>query len=163
MKSQKVLTVCLGNICRSPAAQGIIESLSAKSKSVFLELDSAGTAAYHIGSPPDSRSIAALKQVGIHIDQQKARQVSKADFDEFDWILAMDRENLANLKKIQPKHSRATLVLFGEFHPSVAFGEVVDPYYGGESGFIEMRQHLTNIAQAFVNHLTLKREDSVSR
>ena len=112
MTSQKMLTVCLGNICRSPAAQGIIESLSAESKSVFLELDSAGTAAYHIGSPPDPRSIAVLKQVGIHIDQQKARQVSKADFDEFDWILAMDRENLANLKKIQPKHSRATLVLF---------------------------------------------------
>ena len=148
-----MLTVCLGNICRSPAAQGILEKSSAHNK-LTLELDSAGTAAYHVGNPPDSRSIKALKQVGINISQQKARQVVEDDFYEFDWILAMDKENLENLRKIQPEHSRAKLVMFGEFDPSVSFGEVVDPYYGGDDGFILMREHLTRISEAFVLHIT---------
>jgi protein-tyrosine phosphatase len=71
----------------------------------------------------------------------------------------MDRENLINLKKIQPEHSKATLVMFGEFDQHVALGEVVDPYYGGDEGFAVMRKHLTDIAQAFVNHLNFRRED----
>jgi protein-tyrosine phosphatase len=152
MRSFKVLTVCLGNICRSPAAQGILEKVASDNK-LILELDSAGTAAYHVGNPPDSRSIAALKKVDINIGQQKARQVIQADFDEFDWILAMDKENLANLKRIQPEHSRAKLVMFGEFQPSASFGEVADPYYGGDEGFTLMREHLTRISDAFVLHL----------
>jgi protein-tyrosine phosphatase len=158
MRSHKVLAVCLGNICRSPAAQGILENIASNNR-LFLELDSAGTAAYHLGNPPDSRSIAALKNVGIDISQQKARQVTISDFNEYDWILAMDRENLINLKKIQPEHSKATLVMFGEFDQHVALGEVVDPYYGGDEGFTVMRKHLTDIAQAFVNHLNSRRED----
>lgn len=158
MRTYKVLTVCLGNICRSPAAQGILESIAHK-QDVFLELDSAGTAAYHIGNSPDSRSITALHQVGIDISRQKARQVTKDDFHEFDWILAMDRENLSNLKKIQPKNSKATLVMFGEFYDHVAFGEVIDPYYGGDEGFTKMRKHLSQIADAFVHHLHSNRED----
>ncbi len=93
MRSHKVLAVCLGNICRSPAAQGILENVASNNR-LFLELDSAGTAAYHLDNPPDSRSIAALKNVGIDISQQKARQVTISDFNEYDWILAMDRENL---------------------------------------------------------------------
>ncbi|ETX11704.1 protein tyrosine phosphatase [Marinomonas ushuaiensis DSM 15871] len=152
MRQFKVLTVCLGNICRSPAAQGILENVASYNK-IALELDSAGTAAYHVGNPPDSRSIAALKQVSVNIAQQKARQVVQADFNEFDWILAMDKENLANLRQIQPEHSRAKLVMFGEFHPSVSFGEVADPYYGGDEGFTLMREHLTQISEAFVLHL----------
>ncbi|RBP84648.1 low molecular weight phosphotyrosine protein phosphatase [Marinomonas rhizomae] len=157
MKSYSVLTVCLGNICRSPAAQGILESIAAK-QGVFLELDSAGTAADHVGNSPDARSIKALHQVGIDISRQKARQVTKDDFNQFDWILAMDRENLFNLKKIQPENSKATLVMFGEFDYQVTFGEVADPYYGGEKGFAEMRTHLTEVAEAFVYHLHSNRE-----
>lgn len=152
MRSFKVLTVCLGNICRSPAAQGILEKVASDNR-LMLELDSAGTAAYHVGNPPDSRSIAALKKTGINISQQKARQVIQADFDEFDWILAMDKENLANLHKIQPEHSRAKLVMFGEFHSSVSLGDVADPYYGGDEGFALMREHLIRISEAFVHHL----------
>ena len=158
MKSYKVLTVCLGNICRSPAAQGILESVAAK-QNIFLELDSAGTAAYHLGNPPDSRSIKALHQVGIDISRQQARQVTKDDFHKFDWILAMDRENLSNLKKIQPQDSKAKLVMFGEFYDHAAFGEVADPYYGGDEGFTEMRKHLCRIADSFVHHLHSNRED----
>jgi protein-tyrosine phosphatase len=150
--------VCLGNICRSPAAQGILETVASKNR-LFLDIDSAGTAAYHVGNPPDSRSIAALNNVGIDIRQQKARQVTISDFNEYDWILAMDRENLLNLKKIQPEHGKATVVMFGEFDQHVTLGEVVDPYYGGDEGFVVMRKHLTDIAQAFVNHLNSRRED----
>lgn len=93
----KILVVCLGNICRSPAAQGIFEYLAC-SQSLDLTVDSAGTAAYHIGKRPDARSINALAQVGIDISKQSARQVSQQDFYEFDWILAMDKENLLNLQ-----------------------------------------------------------------
>lgn len=155
MRSFKVLTVCLGNICRSPAAQGILENI-ATTQQLHLELDSAGTAAYHVGNPPDSRSISALRKVGIDISGQKARQVRVEDFHEFDWILAMDRANLANLRKIQPKDSPAKVVMFGEFNEQATFGEVDDPYYGGTEGFASMREHLTDIANAFVLHLNSK-------
>lgn len=158
MRTYKVLTVCLGNICRSPAAQGILESV-ARQHNVFLELDSAGTAAYHIGNPPDSRSITALHQIGIDISRQKARQVTKDDFNDFDWILAMDKTNLSNLKSIRPENSKANLVMFGEFCDQVAFGEVADPYYGGNEGFIEMRKHLSQIADAFAHYLQSNIED----
>lgn len=157
MRSHKVLTVCLGNICRSPAAQGILDNVASKNH-LFLELDSAGTAADHLGNPPDSRSIAELNNVGIDISQQKARQVIISDFYEHDWILAMDRENLNNLKKIQPENTKATLVMFGEFDQHISLGEVADPYYGDDEGFTDMRKHLTDIAQAFVNHLNSRRE-----
>ncbi|MEO9275313.1 low molecular weight protein-tyrosine-phosphatase [Marinomonas sp. 5E14-1] len=155
MKSFKVLTVCLGNICRSPAAQGILEKIATTQK-LYLELDSAGTAAYHVGNPPDSRSISALKKVGIDISGQKAREVSVEDFHEFDWILAMDRANLINLCKIQPEDSPAKVVMFGEFNELANFGEVDDPYYGGTEGFAFMREHLTDIANAFVLHINSK-------
>ncbi|NVK75199.1 low molecular weight phosphotyrosine protein phosphatase [Marinomonas sp. CT5] len=158
MKSYKILTVCLGNICRSPAAQGILEHIAAQNE-LFLEIDSAGTAAYHVGNPPDSRSIKTLQRAGIDISQQKARQVTSADFNKFDWILAMDRANLANLKKIQPENNRAKLVMFGEFNRQSAFGEVADPYYGGDEGFETMRLHLNEISEAFVHYLQTKTED----
>lgn len=152
MKSFKILTVCLGNICRSPAAQGILETV-AKNSRVFLELDSAGTAAYHLGNKPDSRSIASLRQVNIDISRQSARQVCEEDFHNFDWIVAMDKANLANLKELQPADARARVVMFGEFSELAQFGEVDDPYYGGDEGFVHMREHLTSISQAFVAHL----------
>jgi protein-tyrosine-phosphatase len=152
MRSFKVLTVCLGNICRSPAAQGILEQI-ATSNRLHLEIDSAGTAAYHLGKSPDSRSIAALKEIGLDISKQKARQVRVEDFDEFDWILAMDKDNLSNLKRLKPEYSKANLVMFGEFNDQVNFGEVDDPYYGGAEGFTLMREHLTEISTAFVHHL----------
>ncbi|BFM48178.1 low molecular weight protein-tyrosine-phosphatase [Marinomonas sp. THO17] len=154
MNQIRVLTVCLGNICRSPAAQGILSSEAAK-RGMNLTLDSAGTAAYHVGNLPDSRSIAALQKIAIDITDQRARQVSESDFDEFDWILAMDRDNLRNLKKIKPAKCRAKVVMFGEFTSGQTYGEVDDPYYDGEQGFIIMRQHLMDISQAFLDHLEM--------
>lgn len=148
----KVLTVCLGNICRSPAAQGILEYVASE-KNVDITVDSAGTAAYHIGKQPDTRSIKALADIDINIRGQRARQVSVADFDAFDWIVAMDAENLANLKRIAPENCRANLVMFGRYRPEVDFGEVADPYYGGDEGFATMRDQLKKIAEDFVQHL----------
>jgi protein-tyrosine-phosphatase len=148
----KVLTVCLGNICRSPAAQGILEHL-AESKKLPIEVDSAGTAAYHIGNLPDKRSIKTLKDVGIDITTQRARQVKVEDFDEFDWIVAMDAENLANLKRIAPSYAKAKVVMFGCYRNDVNFGEVDDPYYGGDDGFVAMKDQLFEIAEDFLAHI----------
>ncbi|MEL0623708.1 low molecular weight protein-tyrosine-phosphatase [Marinomonas arenicola] len=153
MKTIKVLTVCLGNICRSPAAQGILQAAATQHKGLDLQVDSAGTAAYHIGKSPDPRSIRALSDVGVNISAQQARQVKVEDFDYFDWIVAMDADNLANLKAIQPAHSHAKLVMFGAYHTSVALGEVQDPYYGEYDGFVVMREHLQRISEGFVAHL----------
>ncbi|AEF54872.1 low molecular weight protein-tyrosine-phosphatase [Marinomonas posidonica] len=152
MTSIRVLTVCLGNICRSPAAQGILQH-EAELKGLNLSLDSAGTAAYHIGKLPDSRSIDTLKQVGIDITGQRARQVTEDDFQTFDWILAMDQANYQHLKRLQPTSSHAKLVMFGEFADHVSLGEVDDPYYGGDEGFTQMRHHLSEIAKRFLDHI----------
>lgn len=148
----KVLTVCLGNICRSPAAQGILEHLS-QQQGLDVAVDSAGTAAYHIGKLPDARSIRTLDGAGIDITLQRARQVSVADFDRFDWIVAMDAENLANLKRIAPAQYRANVVLFGRYRDGVDFGEVDDPYYGGDQGFEDMKDQLMTISNDFLAHL----------
>lgn len=158
MKKVKVLAVCLGNICRSPAAQGILQRVAQDCSDLVLEVDSAGTAAYHVGSSPDSRSVQALAKVGVDISSQQARQVSIADFDCFDWILAMDNENLSNLRAIQPPGSHAKVVLFGEYCADADFGEVQDPYYGKSNGFNLMRVQLQQIAEDFINTLILSEQ-----
>jgi len=155
MKRIRILTVCLGNICRSPAAQGILESCAAE-YGVDLEVDSAGTGAYHVGDRPDSRSIKALADIGINIATQKARRVVLEDFDYFDWILAMDKDNLKHLRQLQPESSPAKLVMFGEFSDGVSFGEVGDPYYGKEDGFVKMRERLQLMSQSFIEHLAAR-------
>ncbi|MBJ7549439.1 low molecular weight protein-tyrosine-phosphatase [Marinomonas ostreistagni] len=144
----KILTVCLGNICRSPAAQGILEYI-AEVRSIPVTIDSAGTAAYHIGNQPDQRSIKALKEIGIDISTQRARKVCTQDFYDFDWILVMDRQNLSNLMEIMPTDASARVVMFGEFDGTAQYGEVSDPYYGREAGFTLMREHLVQIAEDF--------------
>ena len=116
-------------------------------------MDSAGTAAYHIGKLPDSRSIRTLKSAGIDITNQRARQVTVADFDRFDWIVAMDADNLANLKRIAPANYRAKVVMFGRYRDGVDFGEVADPYYGGDQGFEDMKDQLVMISNDFLAHL----------
>lgn len=150
----RVLTVCLGNICRSPAAQGILENM-AKKQGLSIELDSAGTAAYHIGKAPDARSQKVLREIGIDISTQRGRQVVPSDFTNFDWIVAMDAQNLSNLKRMVPAESRAKLVMFGAFTGGVNHGEVADPYYDGAEGFIRMREHLIEISKDFIEHLSI--------
>ena len=129
----KILMVCLGNICRSPLAEGI---LAHKTKHLNVKVDSAGTAAYHIGELPDTRSIEIAKKYNIDLTPQRARQFSRADFDEFDVIYAMDTNNYAHLISLaETKEERDKVrMILNEISP-FACESVPDPYYGGENGF----------------------------
>lgn len=132
----KVLFVCLGNICRSPTAEGVLRHLAAKeAPGLTLEVDSAGTADYHIGAPPDPRSQRAALHRGIDIRSLRARQVAADDFARFDLILAMDAENLRELQAMQPLYSRASLKRFLDYAPEVEVRDVPDPYYGNAAAF----------------------------
>ena len=127
MKKGNVLMVCLGNICRSPLAHGIFEQLTQNSS---ITVDSAGTANYHSGNPPDPRSIKTAAQHGIDISNQKARQFIVSDFKNFDHIFVMDQENLNNVLRLaQSESDRKKVRLLLEDK------EVEDPYYGGDNGF----------------------------
>jgi protein-tyrosine phosphatase len=135
-KSCKVLLVCLGNICRSPTAEGVLRHLAASTApELALEIDSAGTADYHIGAPPDPRSQRAAMARGIDISGLRARQVNSDDFKQFDLILAMDRENLKALEALATAKPRATLKLFLDYAPQLKLRDVPDPYYGDASAF----------------------------
>jgi protein-tyrosine phosphatase len=135
MKKARVLFVCLGNICRSPSAHGVFETLVAQhGLAGMIDVDSAGTAAYHVGNPPDSRSINAAAERGYQLDHLRARQAITEDFSEFTHILAMDEENLRNLQAIAPANYAGHLGLFLDFAQCVE-REVPDPYYGGDTGF----------------------------
>jgi protein-tyrosine phosphatase len=132
----RVLFVCLGNICRSPTAEGVLRNLATKeAPGLALEIDSAGTADYHIGAPPDLRSQRAALRRGVDISGLRARQVTAADFDRFDLILAMDQENLRELQALKPPGSHALEKLFLEYAPQTKVRDVPDPYYGGDGDF----------------------------
>lgn len=129
----KILMVCLGNICRSPLAEGILKSKLPDDKYI---VDSAGTANYHVGATPDKRSIAVAKKYGIDISNLKGRQFSVKDFDDFDVIYVMDESNYNNvlsLARNEHDSSKVKLIL-NEVYPNKNF-DVPDPYYGGEQGF----------------------------
>jgi protein-tyrosine phosphatase len=130
----KVLFVCMGNICRSPLAEAALRAEAAR-RGLDVEIDSAGTGGWHAGEPPDRRAIAAARRGGVDISRQRARQVSRADFDRFDHIVALDTENLADLEALRPPGSRARLSLLLD-HVAGREGEAVaDPYYGGDAHF----------------------------
>jgi protein-tyrosine phosphatase len=136
MPAARVLFVCLGNICRSPTAEGVFRQLlERQAPELAVEVDSAGTADYHIGDPPDLRSQRAAQHRGIDLSGLRARQATPEDFANFDYILAMDRSNLRELQAMRPRHSRAQLRLFLEYAPGLGSLEVPDPYYTGPSGF----------------------------
>jgi protein-tyrosine phosphatase len=137
--SHKVLFVCLGNICRSPTAEGVLRHLAAKeAPQLALEIDSAGTADYHLGAPPDPRSQHAALRSGIDISGLRARQIAEDDFARFDLILAMDGANLRELQAMQPRNSRAAVKLFLEYAPDLGLRDVPDPYYRDAAAFEEV-------------------------
>lgn len=137
--SPRVLLVCLGNICRSPTAEGVLRQMAAQqAPRLALEIDSAGTGDYHIGAPPDLRSQRAALLRGIDISGLRARQVTEDDFVRFDLILAMDRQNLRELEVMKPANSRASLKLFLEYAPDLNLRDVPDPYYRDAGAFEEV-------------------------
>ncbi len=132
----KVLFVCMGNICRSPTAHGVFEHIVNKSglaRQIIIE--SAGTHAYHVGESPDPRSQRTAQKRGYDLSRQSSQKIKKKDFEQFDIILAMDRDNYRNLLKICPDTHADKLRLFMEFAPHMDIDEVPDPYYGGGNGF----------------------------
>lgn len=131
-----ILFVCMGNICRSPTAHGLVRHRLQQHPAGWpVRLDSAGTHGYHVGSPPDRRSLAAAARRGIDFRDLRARQVLAEDFESFDLVLAMDSDNLAILSRLRPPRARADLRLFLEFAPDLGVRDVPDPYYGGATGF----------------------------
>ncbi|MBD0336191.1 MAG: low molecular weight phosphotyrosine protein phosphatase [Cyanobacteria bacterium Co-bin13] len=132
----KLLFVCLGNICRSPSAENIMNHLiQQRGLTDRVQCDSAGTSSYHIGSPPDRRMTAAARQYGIHL-QGRARQFEAVDFTAFDWILAMDRDNYRDILALDQRgQHHAKVKLMCDFCRHHADQEVPDPYYGGPEGF----------------------------
>jgi protein-tyrosine phosphatase len=132
----KVLMVCMGNICRSPMAHGYFEHLVRQARlEQQIQVDSAGTHAYHVGNPPDSRAQQTARRRGIDLSGQRARKALREDFLAFDYVLAMDRDNYALLAELCPEGQEHKLRLFLEFAPQLAEREVPDPYYGGAEGF----------------------------
>lgn len=150
----KILFVCLGNICRSPTAHGVFEKLlEDRSLSHLIEVDSAGTAAYHIGKQPDLRSQATAQRRGIKMSHLRARQAVAEDFYEFDYVLAMDHENYANLSELCPVGQEERLSLFLSFAHDFSEDEVPDPYYGGDSGFERVLDMVENGAEGLLAHI----------
>jgi protein-tyrosine phosphatase len=132
----RVLFVCMGNICRSPTAEGVFKAIVAsKGLDDRIDSDSAGTHGYHIGSPPDHRAIAAAKARGYDLTPLRARRVSADDFGAFDLVLAMDSENRTALQRLCPPTHKDRLKLFLEFAPGLSDRDVPDPYYGNRDGF----------------------------
>jgi len=129
----------MGNICRSPSAEGFfVLALKDSSYADQVAIDSAGTHGYHVGHAPDTRAIETAVGFGVDIAHLRARRVCEEDFDRFDLIVAMDRANFSDLQALQPGGSKARLALMMDYHPERQPREVPDPYYGGVSGFSHM-------------------------
>lgn len=150
----KVLFVCMGNICRSPTAEGVFRQVvEDEGLSHLIEIDSAGTHAYHIGEQPDRRSQAAALRRGYDLSRQQARKVEVDDFHEYTYILAMDRDNYANLQQICPSETEHKLMLFLEHGQNISETEVPDPYYGGANGFERVLDLIEDASQGLIMHI----------
>lgn len=151
----RICFVCLGNICRSPTAEGIFRHLvDSRGRSDGFTIDSAGTAAWHTGSPPDARSAAAAAQRGVRL-AGAARAFSAADFDRFDYVIAMDTKNHAALRRMaRSERHRSRLFLMRDFDPESPPGaSVPDPYYGGEQGFEDVLDICQRSCEGLLSHI----------
>ncbi|HXY76808.1 MAG TPA: low molecular weight protein-tyrosine-phosphatase [Steroidobacteraceae bacterium] len=150
----KILFVCLGNICRSPTTEAVLRVLAAReARELGIEVDSAGTSGYHVGSAPDARARAAAARRGYDLSAMRARIGEPGDFERFDLILAMDRENLGVLRRRAPSGAHQRLRLFLEFAESAAVEDVPDPYYGGANGFEEVLDLVEAATRGLLAHL----------
>jgi protein-tyrosine phosphatase len=154
MRKYAVLMVCMGNICRSPTAEGVLRHLVGEAGlQDHIHIDSAGTHGYHVGAPPDERSTHHARLRGYDLSELRARQVKPADFARFDLILAMDHDNLALLQEDCPAEHRSKLRRLMEFAPAGVGDVVADPYYGGKQGFETVLDHVEAACQGLLLHI----------
>ena len=154
MEKIGVLFVCMGNICRSPTAEGVFtHRLTEHGLGDRILVDSAGTHGYHIGGPPDPRACAAAERRGVDISGQSARRLDVDDFDRFHYVLAMDHENVARIEAICPPHRRDRVQLFLEYAPDLGINEVPDPYYGGTVGFERVLDMIESASAGLLEHI----------
>ena len=151
---RRVLFVCMGNICRSPTAEGVFRKLVEESALPFpVHVESAGTHAYHVGNPPDPRAVRAALERGIDLSAQRARRVAIEDFERFELVLAMDEANREALFELCPVEHRDRIRLLLEFAPRAGQREVPDPYYGGSNGFERVLDLIEEAAAGLLAHL----------
>ncbi len=149
----EVLFVCMGNICRSPAAQAVFERRIAEAGlDDRITVDSAGTHAYHVGEPPDARMQAVGKRRGLDFSSQRARRISEEDFNRFHYILVMDRANLETLSQYESLGGTRPELLM-RYAPAASMDEVPDPYYGGETGFERVLDLVEEAADGLLNEI----------
>ena len=154
MQKTSVLFVCMGNICRSPTAQGVFASLVEEAQlDHLIHIDSAGTHAYHVGNPPDPRATEAAARRGIDLTPQRARRVTAADFERFDYVLAMDQSNREDLLEICPEPHQNKIRLFLEFTEPSSQADVPDPYYGGSQGFERVLDLVEEAARGLLKNI----------
>lgn len=157
----RVLLVCLGNICRSPTVESVLRETATKTGwGRLFEIDSAGTADYHVGAPPDWRSQQHARSRGYDLSRLRARQLQAEDLLEFDYVLAMDAANLADIRRLQSgigQPARAEVALFLDYHPDRQGQEVPDPYYGGSEGFEQVLDLAEAGSEAFIKAVLTRR------
>lgn len=150
----RVLFVCLGNICRSPTAEGVFRDLVGREGlSDRIATDSCGTGNWHVGDPPDARAVAEATRRGIQLDDLRARQLHPDDFARFNFVLGMDRKNLASLHSQCPPEHFAKVQLFLSFDPDAGTTEVPDPYYGGPDGFRDVFDMIDAASRGLLAHI----------
>ena len=154
MDPTRVLFVCLGNICRSPLAEGVFLNLvHGRGLEPHYRVDSAGTGAWHVGERPDVRSIAVARKNGVDLPS-RARQVDAPDFSDFDYVIAMDQQNLSDLRALARTHGgEARIHLLREFDPEPGDRQVPDPYYGGPEGFDDVFTMVRRACSALLDRL----------
>ena len=147
----RILMVCLGNICRSPLAEGILKS---KTQHLKIIIDSAGTAGYHVGKKPDARSIYIANKNNINIKEQKARQFNRSDFDNFDIIYAMDKNNYSHLIALAENEDERLKIrlILNEIIPG-KYNSIPDPYYDNENGFQNVYNMLEKVCEKITNQI----------
>lgn len=150
----RILFICMGNICRSPSAEGVFRKLLEEhADDLKIEVDSAGTHAYHVGEPPDHRSQTAAARRGVDLSSIRARKVTEDDFRSFDLLLAMDQHNYKVLAEICPDGHEHKLRLFLEFLENPQSMDVPDPYYGGSAGFEHVLDLVESASKGLIDSL----------
>jgi protein-tyrosine phosphatase len=158
-----VLFVCLGNICRSPTAHGVFAKLvEQRGYGSVISVDSAGTGDWHLDHAPDKRTTQVAASKGYDLSQLRARLVTSADFDQFDYIIAMDRANLKDLRVMQPQDYTGHLGLFLDFSEQPSVHEVPDPYYGGEDGFELVFGLVEEASLGLLQHLEVSHPEALA-